>query len=130
MYVVLIIDHIHHLLNELKKWKVSYIWDRREYILRHTQNIIFCHVTCLLGLIHFKCKEVRTVEFKHQPLYNIVFAANNWNAYVTLFYSFNYLKNNIKLILILYFSFIHESASDLCSWYREYEDLLMFYPSL
>jgi len=32
MYVVLIIDHIHHLLNEFKKWKVSYIWDRREYV--------------------------------------------------------------------------------------------------
>jgi len=34
MYVVYNKDHhIHHLLNESKKWKVSYIWNRREYIL-------------------------------------------------------------------------------------------------
>jgi len=32
MYVVYIMDHIHHLLSESKKWKVAYIWDRREYI--------------------------------------------------------------------------------------------------
>jgi len=28
MYVVHIIDHIYHLLNEPKKWKVGYTWDR------------------------------------------------------------------------------------------------------
>jgi len=31
MYVVYIVDHIHHLLNEPKKSKFAYNSDRREY---------------------------------------------------------------------------------------------------
>jgi len=34
MYVVYNIDYIHHLLNESKKWKVVYIWNRREYVTK------------------------------------------------------------------------------------------------
>ena len=39
MYVVYIMDHIHHLLSESKKWKVAYIWDRREYFSMHNQSM-------------------------------------------------------------------------------------------
>jgi len=34
MYVVYNKYHIHHLLNESKKWKISYIWDRMEYLFK------------------------------------------------------------------------------------------------
>jgi len=32
MYVVYLIVHIHHLLNEPKKWIFAYICDRRVYL--------------------------------------------------------------------------------------------------
>jgi len=38
MYVVHNEDHIHHLLNESIKWKVSYIWDRMEYFYFFIKN--------------------------------------------------------------------------------------------
>jgi len=30
MYMINNMDHTHYLLNEPKKWKIAYIWDRRE----------------------------------------------------------------------------------------------------
>jgi len=40
MYVIYNKDHIHHLLNESKKWKVSYIWDWREHKIKRLNKII------------------------------------------------------------------------------------------
>ena len=55
MYVVYNKDHIHHLLNESKKWKVSYIWDQREYyVFAQNHNnfsmFIFFKVTYIISL--------------------------------------------------------------------------------